>query len=178
MPWPEDALIARAERATGESAEWLRRLTRSSRAAFWKFALSMPLREHRRHAPRPLVHLARLGATQVEDCGPCVVTVLRYALADGVPVDLLQAAIAAPDALPGLERRVHALGRQVAGGAPMAAGEYQELRDAVGEAMLAELVLAAATSRIYPAMKRGLGLAQSCALTPIDVQSLAAGMGR
>lgn len=123
---------------------------------------------HRGKAPLRLWHLARLGAVQVEDCGACVQTVVTMALKDGVQAETVRAALASGAQLTERERDAYQFGRGVAG---EALDEEVRLRleCEVGESALADLTLAAAAVRIFPALKRGLGHARSCSLIDLKV---------
>ena len=108
--------------------------------------------------------MARLGATRTEDCGPCVEISRKFALADGLPEDRINAALYGKannedDAL------AFAFGAAIARSDIL---QSAELGDAIerrfGKAVRTELSLAAASNRLYPAIKRGLGLASSCTL--------------
>jgi len=147
----------------GETA-YLREVARAPGHAFEKLLHFMPATMHRHETPADLFHMARIGATLVEDCGPCAVTAAQGALRDGVDRDLINAALAG--ALhEGDLRTVFAFGAAIAGQADeaLALGDVIEAR--YGRIVRLELAMTAATVRAYPAMKRGLGLTQSCAVT-------------
>ncbi|MFZ5608154.1 MAG: hypothetical protein ACOY99_00930 [Pseudomonadota bacterium] len=173
MPWLENRLITRAEVQTGEKSDHIRAILASSRAAFWKFAACLPLLTHRQHVPKTLWNLARIAAMQSEDCGPCLQTTVIYALRDGVEGELIKAALGRPTSrvLTAEEEAALALGRTVAGGAPMPDEARRCLLAVLGDKGLAELSLAAATVRIFPAIKRGLGMAEACHLVTIHVDA-------
>jgi alkylhydroperoxidase family enzyme len=99
MLWLIHRLIARQEQRFGVPLDDLRELAAASTAAFLKLLLFAPLASHRRHLPREAWHLARLAATQSEDCGTCVQIVLYFARRDGVAPEALRAALAGGDSL-------------------------------------------------------------------------------
>lgn len=161
-------LIDRLQAETGEDMAYARDVADRSPGGFWKFALMGPLLRHQGEAPNRLWHLARLGAVQVEDCGPCVQTVVTAAREGGVPAETLRAALAGGAALLESERDAYEFGRGVAG-EPLDEEVRLRLERAVGERALADLTLAAAAVRIFPALKRGLGYARSCSLVDLEV---------
>lgn len=128
-----------------------------------KFAHFMPFTAHRHAASAEQVAMARLGAVMAEDCGPCLEIAARGALREGVAKAVVQA---------GLDNRL------AAGPAKQAFDFAQaitlqlpgldELGEAIeaeyGRAVRTELTVAAATVRVHPAFKRGLGYARSCSV--------------
>lgn len=165
-PFVERA-IARQEAALGASLDYLRTLGETSTAAVVKMGAFAPLAEHRKAAAPDVWHLARLAATQVQDCGTCVQIVVNQALSDGVPRPLLRAALEA-GALEDGQRLAMAFGRAVASreGA-LEAGDA--VRDWFGEDVRVELALAVATCQLFPILKRGLGQDLACALVTVEV---------
>lgn len=138
-------LIDRLEESIGEPMEYAREIARESPAGFWKFALMGPLLQHRGTVSTPLWHLARLGSLRVEDCGPCVQTVVNAAAAAGVPAERLREALAGGAELPPLERDAYFFGRGVAGGEPIDDPLRERLGAALGPQGLVDLTLAAAS---------------------------------
>lgn len=161
--------ITKQERTLGASLEWMRELARTSVAALFKFALVGPLGNHRKYLPKNAWHVARLAATQHEDCGSCVQIVVNLALKDGINGELLDAVLRTKtDSLPPELAQVHQFATTIASGQDDP--ELRELlRTRFGEQAFAELALAIATSRLIPTTKRALGYAQSCSLVQVTV---------
>lgn len=159
-----------AERDLGVPLEYMRHLAEVSLPAFVKFGLFTPLSKHRRHLPAAPYHLARIVATQHEDCGTCLQIEVTSALRAGVPEALVRATV---------EGRAETLGdladvvrytRAVVTAADDA--ELREmLRDRYGEAGLVELSLGIASARVFPTTKRALGYAQACSLVPLSYET-------
>jgi len=157
-----DRIIGKKEREFGVSLDYLREISAESETAFFKFGLFAPLAGHRKHLAKGAWHLARLAATQAEDCGSCTQIVVNMAKKDGIPPAVLKTALSGQlDELPmdlALTMRFAEI---------LAKGEDNEyLRNRLirifGKPAFNELVLAVATARVYPTLKRGMGLAQSC----------------
>jgi alkylhydroperoxidase family enzyme len=165
----ENKIIEWFERQLGHDLGYIRELLASSRAAFWKFGLFNWIADHGRHTPVQLRHLARLGATHGEDCGPCTQIVVTLAQRDGVPRQILAAALAGGHGLPPLERDVYRFGRAVSVGGADIDALRERLEADLGRAAVVELVYAISMARVYPALKRGLGYGQSCAVVKIAV---------
>jgi alkylhydroperoxidase family enzyme len=159
-----------AERATGESVDYLRYMVRVSLGAFLKFALLPPGGWTRKRLPADAFYTAMVVAARHEDCGPCVQTVVNFALKDGVAAETLRAV---------LERRPAELGADLeavyrfATAVAENSGEQESLRDALvaryGDAGVVEIALAIVRGRVYPTLKRGLGYATSCSLVEVRV---------
>ena len=164
-----DAVIARQEAALGAPLGYLRTVADASTSAFVKLGAFAPLAGHRSVTPPTVWHLARLGATEVQDCGTCVQVVVNQARADGVPASILQAALTGDDArLDDAERLALRYGRAVAG-RDDARTVVGEVRDWFGQPVLVELALAVATAQVFPILKRGLGQDLACALVTVEV---------
>ena len=162
--------LAKQERRLGESLDYLRHVLAVSPRSFFKLAKAVPLTSHRRALPADAYHVARLVATKEEDCGTCVRIEVNLAKADGVPRDVLKAAVSGdPDALPeelaDVYRFAEAVVRKTGEEGPF----RERLRERYGEEGLVELALGIAACRIYPVTKRALGYATSCSLVPVEV---------
>lgn len=163
--------VAKAERETGESAEWLRDVARASRGAFLKFAAFMPLARLNGAAPAEALAVAKLVAAMHEDCGPCVQTVVNLSVAGGVDPAVLEAVLdAAPERLSDDLRAVYHYAKAVAAAAPEAGEWVEEVRRRYGQAALVNLALGIAATRVFPTAKRGLGYALSCQKVRIETR--------
>lgn len=165
---PKQVVLGAIDRlAPGESA-FFHELARAPGHAFEKMLHLMPATTHRHEVPADLFHMTRIGATLVEDCGPCAMTAAQGALQDGVDRNLVNAALAGNppegDARTGFEFG-QAIARQQA--EAFVLGDTIEARH--GRTVRLELAMTAATVRTYPAMKRGLGLSKACSITRLEV---------
>ncbi len=108
-----------------------------------------------------------LGAVLVEDCGPCAITAAQGALEDGVPrTQVNQMLSGGPSEA---SETAFAFGQAIARQSADASTLGDDIEDRYGRVVRLELAMAAATVRVYPAMKRGLGLSRACSLTPLEV---------
>lgn len=160
-------LKAVEQMAPGES-EYLHEISVAPGHALEKFKHFMPVTMHRHAAPADLFHMARIGATLVEDCGPCALTAAQGALHDGVDAELVNAALAA-DVPEGDLQTAYVFGAAIARQAAEAFTLGDAIEAAHGRTVRLELAMTAATVRAYPAMKRGMGLSKSCSLTELKV---------
>lgn len=153
--------------APGET-EYVHRVAALPGGALEKLQHFMPASSHRHAAPADLFAMARIGATRAEDCGPCTLIAARWALHDGVPRAVVQAAL--DGTLPeGDLAEAYAFGRAVALGHPDSSVRGSAIAIRHGTAVRDELALSVAMVRVYPALKRGLGIPQSCSAVPLKI---------
>ncbi len=169
MYWLENRLIRSYENRVGTKLDYVRDILRSSRAAFWKFSLFMPLSGHRKHASAEALAVARIAAVKAEDCGPCLQINVDFALHEGVAPEVVEKAVLAPEAL----TRDFALIYRFAAAVAANTDEIELLRAALSDRLapgiMTELAIAIASARVYPSLKRGLGHSKSCAAVNIDL---------
>jgi hypothetical protein len=153
--------------APGESA-YFHEVSNAPGHALEKLTHFMPVTMHRYSAPADLFHMARIGATLIEDCGPCALTAARGALDDDVSKDLVNAALASKP-LDGDRQIAFDFGQAIARQSADASKLGDTIQATYGRTVRLELAMTAATVRAYPGMKRGLGLTTSCSLTKLQV---------
>ncbi len=167
-PLPARIFIPLADKMTYGLAPNLKDFAAAPGHLAEKYAQFMPFTLHRHAASAAQVAMARLAAVKAEDCGPCVEIAARGALMEGVPRDMVNQALAG-SLEPGPAAQAYAFGRAIALSLP----ETDALGDAIesefGRAVRTELTIAAATGRVHPAFKRGLGYAKSCAVHPLQL---------
>ena len=168
------SLIARRlkyeERRIGLPLEYVRHILRTSTGAFIRYACFIPMSRYRRRLPADAFHVARLVATQRQDCGTCVQIEVNLARKDGVPADVIRAVLNnRPEDLTRELADVYRFAKSVV----EASGGEEELRERMrktyGEEGLVELALGIAAARVFPVTKRALGYATSCALVKVKI---------
>jgi len=164
VPLPKRTFVKLMKRMVGEGEPYFGDLSDAGGFAIEKFQHGMVLSGHYYHAPKELVHMARLGSARAEDCGPCVEIVRNFALADGMKPERLQnALVGTPDNAEDL--LAFEFGASIAGGDVMRASELgDEIETKYGRPVRTELTLSAASGRLFPAVKRGLGYASACTI--------------
>jgi hypothetical protein len=165
---PDFLVLGAVDRmAPGESA-YMHEMAGAPGRVFEKLKHLMPATQHRFEAPADLFHMARIGATLIEDCGPCALTAARGALSDGVPRDVVNRALAAnpPE---GDLKAAFKFGQAIAQQSVSALALGDAIEAQHGRTVRLELAMTAATVRAYPAMKRGLGLTKSCSITKLEI---------
>ena len=143
-------------------------LSKAGGFATEKFQHAMVLVGHRHHASAALLHMACLGSTRFEDCGPCVETVRRYAIAEGLdPNRIENALMGKPDGPE--DALAYNFGIAIASGDIGEASELgNQIEERYGRNVRTELALAAASGRLFPALKRGLGYASVCQIPQVS----------
>jgi alkylhydroperoxidase family enzyme len=162
--------LAKQERDLGESVDYVRDILNASLPAFFKFALFTPLAQHRRKLSPEAYRLARLVATQDEDCGTCVQIEVNLAIKDGVKAEIIRAALNGnTEGLPPELADVYYFAKGVVEASGQEEDFRQRIRQRYGEDGLVELALGIASARVFPITKRALGYAKSCALVEVQV---------
>jgi hypothetical protein len=163
-------VIRTIERRTGTSADYLRDLASASAGAFRKFCFFLPLAGHRRAATAEQRWVAALTATKAEDCGTCVQAIVNQARAEGVGPAVLRAVLDEhSEELPGVLLDVHDFARSVITAAPDATERALALKQRLGAAAQADIAVAIACARVFPALKRALGHAVSCSRVEVKL---------
>lgn len=168
FPLPNGLFVRAAEAIAPGEMGYLQRLAALPGGVLEKFRHFMPASAHRHLASAELHAAVRIGATRAEDCGPCTLIAARAALADGVPRALVQAMLDGETPSGDLVQAM-AWARAVALNDPSAMALGGMIAARHGEAVRDELALAVAMVRTYPALKRALGLAQSCSAMPLKI---------
>lgn len=162
--------IAAAEKNLGVPLDYCRYMIRNSLRASFKFAKFLAVDEYRRALPSGPCYVARIVATQHEDCGSCVQIAVNQAKKAGLPTEVLRAVVDGrvndlPDELQDAYRFAEAV--------LTASSEQDSLRERIrrlyGDEGLIEMALAIATCRTFPTVKRALGYAVSCSAAPVRV---------
>ena len=148
---------------------FLKEIAEAPGGAFEKFAHFMPASMHRHAAPANLFHAARVGATLVEDCGPCAMTAAQWALTDRMPHEAVNLLLAGGSGLGEDEKLAFDFGEAIARQSTEAFVLGDEIEARFGRIVRFELAMTAAIVRSYPGMKRGLGLTRSCSSMPLAV---------
>lgn len=165
-PMPVRLFMPLADKMTWHLAPNLADFAKAPGHLAEKFAQFMPFTLHRHAASAEQVAMARLGGVMAEDCGPCVEIAARGALREGVPLATVQAALDGKlDSGPA--RQAFDFAQAIALHWPAVDELGDAIEAAYGRAVRTELTVAAATVRVHPAFKRGLGYAKSCAAHPL-----------
>lgn len=166
--------LDKAETQLGQSVDYLRYLLRVAPGLFLKFSRFPGLAGYRKAAPKAALHVARLVATQEEDCGTCVQIGVKLALDEGLSPALIRQVLdgetgALSEELAEVYQFAQSVARHTYDEEPL----RQALIQRYGEAAFAEIAMAVATAGVFPRLKRGLGYAKSCSQVRIGPELIA-----
>ncbi|QLC25454.1 hypothetical protein HFP57_10775 [Parasphingopyxis algicola] len=166
---PKGLFLGIVDRMNPGESEYVHEIARAPGHALEKFIHFMPASNHRHAASAAMFAATRIGAVLVEDCGPCALTAAQGSRMDGVSRDMLNAALAGGDALPEDEALAFRFGEAIARQAPDVDTLGDDIEARFGRTVRVELAMVAAMIRVYPAMKRGLGLTKVCSATKLAI---------
>jgi alkylhydroperoxidase family enzyme len=157
-------MIERTEDRLGVPLEESRYLLEHSPGAFLAFSTVQTWSDRHKALPAAAYYVAKLAAYREEDCGTCLQVAVNLAKKSGVDLELVRAAAQGRgELLPRELREVFRFAQKQAN--RIDDDELRErLRARWGDEALIELGLAVAGARMFPAFKRTLGYARSCAL--------------
>ena len=162
-------LIDHFERFLGVELPYLREIVTSAPGAMLPIGLFMPASSYGRHIPSDVLHMVRLGATKAQDCGECLQISVNIASRDGVSSSVLRAAVHGRiEHLSAALADAFLFGQGVGSGLEVTP-EREALRSRFGERGVIEASMAAATALLFPALKRGMGFAQTCDLEALTI---------
>lgn len=164
---PNWAFLKAVEKINPSESEYMHEMASAPGHVMEKMKHFMPVTNHRYEASAELLSAARIGATLVEDCGPCAISAAQGGLMDGVERDLLNQILAGE--VDGDLKTSFDFGQAIANHSADAFELGHRLEEKFGRIVRLEMAMAAATVRSYPGMKRGLGLTKACSLTPLQV---------
>jgi hypothetical protein len=165
---PRSLMLRVVDHLSPGESQYFHEIAKAPGHAFEKLQNFMPASTHRHDASADVFHMARIGATLIEDCGPCALTAALGAASDGVSRDLVNAALAGnlPD---GDLKTAFDFGQSIASQSADALTHGDLIESKYGRIVRLELAMTVAMVRAYPAMKRGLGLTKSCSTTTLKI---------
>lgn len=166
---PKNIVLREADKMIGADSAYLREIAAAPGHAFEKFLHFMPASDHRRAAPAGPFNMARIGATLVGDCSACALIVGRAAAVEGMPRETVNAALGGGAGLEADDALAFRFGQAVARQDEAAAALGDEIEARFGRTVRLELAMVAGFTRVYPAIKRGLGLTTACSLSKLEI---------
>lgn len=169
--WLLQRMVDAIERRVGvpDGLPHLRRMAEIARPLFFKFLRVAALAAHHRALPRDAYTVASLTATASEGCGACLQMGINEALRGGVAVEVVRAAATLrTEDLPPELCEVQRFALAVVHRDPDLDVARQALTSTYGEAAVLELASAVASARVFPTVKRALGLSGTCDMIRFD----------
>ena len=165
--------VAKLEKSYGYDARYLHEVIDVSPSAFFKFGLFQVMSNHRDGAPADAYCAARIAATLSEDCGPCAQLTVDMALAAGVDPKRIAALLRGDLEQAGKDAELgFRYGIAVSQNTPDAVRLSEEVERRYGKRALVSMAYAVACSRVYPALKRGLGHGAACAKINVSDETI------
>ncbi|MBA2115988.1 hypothetical protein [Bremerella alba] len=147
---------------------YLIQLLEDSPEAFETFAAAQAMPNFHKVLPLEAFYVAKVAVMKTEDCGPCMNLSLKMGAEQGVDRELLKAIVQAPQSLPQPLRDVHDHAMAVIQNENDDADRMERIRNHYGIEAFAELAVVIVGCRIYPTLKRAMGMANHCELTKLD----------
>jgi hypothetical protein len=178
--WLVKRKLAAFEKDFGYDATYLKEMYDVSPSAFWKFSKITAMSQMRAGVPVDASFAAGIVATFTEDCGPCTQLGVTMAERAGVSATSLRAILVgdtsamSADAALGFNFAKAVLRRDIE--------ESDRLRAEIvskwGRKAVVSLAISIATSRVYPAVKYGLGHGHSCTRIQVSGNDIAMRAGK
>lgn len=161
------------ERRFGYDAAYLHEVIEAAPMAFVKFALFQIMAGHHDGVSREAWCAARIAAALSEDCGPCVQITVDMALAAGMDPKAIAALLRGDLEQAGADAELgFRYGLAVAQNTPEALTLAERAEKRFGKRGLVSLAYGVACSRVYPALKRGLGHGVACTRIAISDETI------
>ena len=156
------------EKKTGYDTSYMREMADVSPLLAFQFSKFIKLNNYRRETPRDEMFIAKIAAMKTEDCGTCLQLNINFALWEGMNKQYVVDAVQKPENLPKNLKLIYDFSHKVATNSEDIEKLSEKVESLYGRDVLVELSVAIATTRVYPAIKRGLGYAKSCSLIDFE----------
>ncbi|MFN3153508.1 hypothetical protein [Bremerella sp.] len=143
-------------------------LLEDSPAAYQAFAAAQAMPNIHQVLPVEAFFVAKIAVMKTEDCGPCLNLSLKMGAEQGLERELLKKAVADPQSLPQQLRDIHDHAVAVIRNENDDADRMERIRNHYGMEAFAELAVVIVGCRIYPTLKRAMGMANHCELAKLD----------
>ena len=147
---------------------YARELLSTSLKAMLLFQKATALGKYREGVPKDAWYAVKIYTARTEDCGPCTQLVATMAEREGVPPDIIRAALHGElEDLPTHARVSVAFAKAVLERNPAADTLRQEIKGRFGARGLVSLAFAMLASRLYPTLKYALGYGRVCSVVQV-----------
>lgn len=160
-------MIDRVEQRLGVPVDEARYMVDHSLGSFLAFSTVQTWTDRHKALGAEAYYVAKIAAYREEDCGTCLQIAVNLALKAGVSREIVgYAAQGREELLPPKLRELYRFAQKQAN--RVDDDDLREkLRARYGDEALIELALAIASARMFPAFKRTLGFAKSCAMVRV-----------
>ncbi len=147
---------------------YLQQLLEDSPHAYQAFAAAQAMPNLHNVLPRDAFFVAKTAVMKTEDCGPCLNLSLKMGAEQGVDRELLKKVVTEPHSLPPHLRDIYDHAVAVIRNENDDADRMERIRNHYGIEAFAELAVVIVGCRIYPTLKRAMGMANHCELAKLD----------
>ncbi|WP_105358020.1 MULTISPECIES: hypothetical protein [Pirellulaceae] len=143
-------------------------LLEDSPQAYQAFAAAQAMPNVHKALPLDAFFVAKTTVMKTEDCGPCLNLSLKMGAEQGIDRELLKKVVKDPQSLPQHFRDIHDHAMAVIRNENDDADRMERIRNHYGIEAFAELAVVIVGCRIYPTLKRAMGMANHCELAKLD----------
>lgn len=143
-------------------------LLEDSPEAYQAFAAAQAMPNIHKVLPVEAFFVAKIAVMKTEDCGPCLNLSLKMGAEQGLDRELLKTVVIDPQSLPEHLHDVHDHAMAVIRNENDDADRMERIRHHYGIEAFAELAVVIVGCRIYPTLKRAMGMANHCELAKLD----------
>ena len=147
---------------------YMREMLAASVSMYDKFNNTMPLVSHRELLDVETYMVAKLATMAFEDCGECLQLNIKMVQEQGVSDKVIRGAISGGKGLSAELKDIHDFALMISNNT-RDADLVKLVESRLNKGQLLELGLAVATTKIFPVLKRAVGYAKSCSLTPLEI---------
>lgn len=137
--------------------------------AYQTFAAAQAMPNFHKVLPLDVFFVAKTAVMKTEDCGPCMNLSLKMGAEQGIDRELLKAVVMDPQSLPPHLRDIHDHAVAVIRNENDDADRMERIRNHYGIEAFAELAVVIVGCRIYPTLKRAMGMANFCEVAKLDL---------
>jgi len=138
--------------------------------AYETFEAFLPMASFFKVTPKDVLFVAKVAAMKNEDCAACLQLTVDMALEAGVDRDVIKEIVHNEGKnLSYTLKDIYDFTLSVAQNMPIENDLYDRIIQSYSPAVMMELALAIASTKVFPAIKRTLNQAQSCSVVDIRV---------
>jgi len=143
-------------------------LLEDSPQGYAAFAAAQGMPNLHKALPPEAFYVAKVAVMKAEDCGPCMNLSLKMGAEQGIDRELLKQIVQDPQSLPAPLRDIHDHAAAVIRNENDDADRMERIRNHYGVEAFAELAVVIVGCRMYPTLKRAMGMASHCELAKLD----------
>ena len=154
----------------GYDTHYMKEMLDVAPAAYETFEAFLPMANFSNKTPKEVLFVAKITSMKNEDCAACLQLNVDMAIEAGVDKSLIKEIIFNEGKhLPSDLKDVYDFSLAVAQNTKIDDNLYDRILTSYSKAIIMELALAIASTKVFPAIKRTLNEAQSCSLIEIKL---------